>query len=81
MCSATICSSEPSSTKLNGLVCKTGGSRISRTSDETSETTTAHPNDWRTPFVCYLKNPGHIADRKVRRQDLKYVMLDNTLYR
>jgi hypothetical protein len=26
-------------------------------------------------------NPGHIADRKVRRQALKYVMLDNTLYR
>jgi hypothetical protein len=26
-------------------------------------------------------NPGHIADRKVRRQALKYIMLDNTLYR
>jgi hypothetical protein len=32
-------------------------------------------------LVCYLENPGHIADRKVRRQALKYVMLDNTLYR
>jgi hypothetical protein len=29
----------------------------------------------------YLENPGHIADRKVWRQALKYVMLDNTLYR
>jgi hypothetical protein len=29
----------------------------------------------------YLGNPGHIADRKVRRQALKYVMFDNTLYR
>jgi hypothetical protein len=31
--------------------------------------------------VYYLENPGHIADRKVQRQTLKYVMLDNTLYR
>jgi hypothetical protein len=28
-----------------------------------------------------LENPGHIADRKVWHQALKYVMLDNTLYR
>jgi hypothetical protein len=28
-----------------------------------------------------LENPGHIADRKVQRQAMKYVMLDNTLYR
>jgi hypothetical protein len=38
-------------------------------------------DDWRIPLVLYLGNPGHIAYRKVRRQDLKYVMLDNTLYR
>jgi hypothetical protein len=42
---------------------------------------TADPDDWRTLLVRYLENPGHIADRKVRRQALKYVMLDNTLYR
>jgi hypothetical protein len=30
--------------------------------------------------VHYLENPGHIADRKVWHQALKYVMLDNTLY-
>jgi hypothetical protein len=34
----------------------------------------------RTPLIHYLENPDHIADRKVRRQALKYVMLDNTLY-
>jgi hypothetical protein len=38
-------------------------------------------DDWRTPLVHYLENPGHIADRKVWRQALKYVMLDNALYR
>jgi hypothetical protein len=40
----------------------------------------ADPDDWRTPLVYYLENPSHIADRKVRRQALKYVMLDNALY-
>jgi hypothetical protein len=28
-----------------------------------------------------FREPWHIADRKVRCQALKYVMLDNTLYR
>jgi hypothetical protein len=41
----------------------------------------AGPDDWRTPLVRYFENPGHIADRNVRRQALKYVILDNTLYR
>jgi hypothetical protein len=39
------------------------------------------PDDWRTPLIHYLENPGHIADRKVQRQALKYVVLDITLYR
>jgi hypothetical protein len=41
----------------------------------------ANHDDWRIPLVHYLENPDHIADRKVRRQVLKYVMLDNTFYR
>jgi hypothetical protein len=41
----------------------------------------AEPHDWRTPLVCYLENPSHVYDRKVQRQALKYVMLDNNLYR
>jgi hypothetical protein len=41
----------------------------------------ADPNDWSTPLVRHLENSDHIADRKVCRQALKYVMLDNTLYR
>jgi hypothetical protein len=31
-------------------------------------------------LVRYLENPGHITDRRVWRQALKYVMFDNTLY-
>jgi hypothetical protein len=62
MCSATICFAEPSLTKLDGLVSETGGSRISRTSDESSKMMTTDPDDWRTPLVYYLENPDHIAD-------------------
>jgi hypothetical protein len=42
---------------------------------------TAYLDDWRTPLVCYLDNPGHITDRKVWWQALKYVMIVNALYR
>jgi hypothetical protein len=41
---------------------------------------TFNHNDWRTPLVHYLENPDHIADRKVQRQALKYVVLDGVLY-
>jgi hypothetical protein len=34
-----------------------------------------------TPLVRYLEKPSYIIDRKVRRQALKYVVLDNDLYR
>jgi ribonuclease HI len=81
MHSAIICYAEPSSTKPDILVSETGWSEISRISDEASKMTTTDPNDWRTPLVCYMENLGYIADRKVRRQVLKYVVLDNTLYR
>jgi hypothetical protein len=80
MHSMTVCSAEPSSAKLDVSVSETGGSRISRTSKEASKMTTFNHDDWRTPLVHYLENPSHVADRKIRRQDLKYVMLDNTLY-
>jgi hypothetical protein len=77
---ATIFFTEPSSEKPDGLISETGGSRISRNLDQLSETKMANPVDWRTPLIRYLENPSHIADRKVRLQALKYVMLDNTLY-
>jgi hypothetical protein len=81
MCSAITCSAKPSSTKSDGPVSKSRGFGISRISDESTKMITVDPDDWRTPLVHYLENPGHIADRKVRHQALKYVMLDNTLYR
>jgi hypothetical protein len=81
MHSAIICSAKPSSAKLDGSVFKTGGSRFSTNSDESSKMTMTDADDWRTPLVCYLENTGHIADSKVQRQALKYVVLDNTLYR
>jgi hypothetical protein len=67
MHSATICSAEPNSEELDSPVSETLGSKIFRTSTETSKTTTTGPNDWRTPLVQYLENPGHIVDRKVQR--------------
>jgi hypothetical protein len=59
---------------------KLEGLEFPRTQNEPSEMTTVDPDDWRTPLVRYLDNLDHIADRKVWRQALKYVMLDNTLY-
>jgi hypothetical protein len=76
-----ICSIEPGSAKSDGSVSETEWSRISRSLGNSSKTMTTEPDDWRTPLVHYLENPGHIADRKVQRPALKYVVLDNTLYR
>jgi hypothetical protein len=78
--SATVYSAEPSSAKPDVLIPETRGSKISKISDEGSKMMMADPDDWRTPMVRYLENPGHIADRKVKRQVLKYVMLEDTLY-
>jgi hypothetical protein len=81
MHNAIICSAEPSLAKSDGPVSETGWSGISRIMDESSKMMTSNPDDWRTLLVRYLENPGHIANRKVRRQASKYVMHDNTLYR
>jgi hypothetical protein len=81
MHSAIVCSVEPSSAKLDVLVYEIGGSKIFRISDEARKTTMSNLDDWRTPLISYLENPDHIADKRVRRQALKYVMLDNTFYR
>jgi hypothetical protein len=81
MCSAPICSAGPRSAKSDSPISEMRGSKISRILNEASEMTTTDPDDWRTPLVHYLENPDHITDRKVQRQALKYVMLDNTLYR
>jgi hypothetical protein len=81
MHSATVCSAKPSSTKPNVPISEIEGSEIPRISDEASKMMMIDPDDWRRALVRYLENSGHIADRKVQRQTLKYVVLDNTLYR
>jgi hypothetical protein len=81
MHSAIVCSAEPSSAKPEVSVFEIRGSEIPRISDKVSKITTIDLDDWRAPLVCYLENPSHIADRKVQRQALKYVVLHNTLYR
>jgi hypothetical protein len=80
MSSATVCSVGLSPAKLDSPVSKIGGSKNPRITDESSKMMMVDLDDWRTALVHYLENPGHIADRKVRWQALKYVMLDNTLY-
>jgi hypothetical protein len=80
MHSATICYAEPSLTKSDCPISETRGSRISRNLDDSNEMIMIDPDDWMTPLIHYLDNTGHIANRKVQRQALKYVMLDNTLY-
>ena len=46
-----------------------------------AEICTAEPDDWRRPIISCLENPSQAADRKVRRQSLKYALLDGELYR
>jgi hypothetical protein len=81
MHSAKIYFPEPSSTKLDVPDLETGGSSISRGSDDLGETVVAEPMDWRTPLILYLDNLGHVIDTKVRRQALKYIFLDYDLHR
>jgi hypothetical protein len=77
---AIIYSAEPSSAKPDGPVSRTEGFGISRITDESNKMMAGDPDDGWTRLIRYLENPGHIADRKVQRKALKYVMLDNTLY-
>jgi hypothetical protein len=79
MCSATVCSVGPSLAKLDSPITETGGFRIFRTSDKSSETMMTDHDNWMTPLIRYLENPSHITDRKVQWQALKYVMLNNSL--
>jgi hypothetical protein len=65
MHSAEISSIEPDLAKPDGTVSKIGWSKNSKNSDDSSKTTMADPDDWRTPLVRYLESPSHIADTKV----------------
>ena len=50
-------------------------------SDVLETSSFAEPNDWRRPLISYLENPSQSVDRKLRRQALKYTLLDEELYR
>ena len=41
----------------------------------------AEGQDWRIPLISYLKDPGHGAERNIRRLAFKYVLIDDELYR
>jgi hypothetical protein len=62
---AKICSAETSLVKPDVSELETGGSGISMNSDDFGETTMTKHEDWRTFLIRYLKNLGHITDRKV----------------
>lgn len=50
-------------------------------SDVLETSNMAEFNDWRKPLLSYLENPSKSVDRKIRRQALKYTLLDGELYR
>jgi hypothetical protein len=62
MHSAKIYSVEPSLAKLDVLKSETGGSGISRGSNDLGETVTTKPVDGRTPLIRNLEKPGHVID-------------------
>jgi hypothetical protein len=64
---AEICSAKPGSAKPDGPVSATGWCKNSRDLDDSSKSTMAEPDDWRTSLIHYLDNPGHIVGRNVRR--------------
>ena len=39
------------------------------------------PGDWRYKLIKYIRDPNSVGDRNVRRQSLKYTLVDNELYR
>jgi hypothetical protein len=52
----------------------------SKSSDNLGEAETTEPKDWRTPLIHYLENHGHVTNRKVQREALKYVLLAHDLF-
>jgi hypothetical protein len=80
MHTAEICSTQPSLAKSEVPESKTGGSGISRSSDNSDKTMTVESDNWKTPLVCYLDNLSRVTDIKVQQQVLKYILLDHDLY-
>lgn len=75
--------------KANDLAQQASGYQVSRgklyvlgqSVLQCAEISMAGPDDWRRPIIRYLEDPSQSVDRKVRRQALKYTLLDGELYR
>jgi hypothetical protein len=72
---AEICSTQPSLAKPDVPESEIGGSGISRSSNNLDKTMIVESD-----LIHYLDNLSHVTDIKVRRQVLKYVLLDHDLY-
>jgi hypothetical protein len=60
---------------------RVGNAMVHEIENEVDNDIKAGRVDWRTELMEYIKEPGKIKDRKVRRRALKYVVIDNMLYR
>jgi hypothetical protein len=49
--------------------------------DESVGDTLVMEEDWRLRLISYIKNPSGTRNRKVRRQALKYTIVDEKLFR
>ena len=63
-------------TGLTGQIYENSNSANSSNSEGKAEVA-----DWRVPIVTYLKDPGHGAERIIRRLAFKYTLIDNEFYR
>ena len=61
-----------------GLTAQAVGNSCSAQFDLKSK---AETSDWRMPIITYLKDPGHGAERNIRRLAFKYILIGDDLYR
>ena len=57
------------------------GGMNSNSAENSTQKIGAEAQDWRVPIVTYLKDPGHGAERNIRRLAFKYILVDDELYR
>ena len=63
-------------TSLTGQIAENSNSAIKSKSKGKAKVA-----NWRVPIITYLKDPGHGAERNIRRLAFKYILIDNELYR
>jgi hypothetical protein len=55
--------------------------RIHTHASESANIVGLHKEDWRQPLIRYLQKPDYATNRRIRRQALKYTVIDDELYR